>query len=137
MVIVWRKIDRYEQRGPDSLRRWVRAIIRLELQHTAFEVARLALLEAALLREHPRTPGLTPTTHVLYVESLVMAQEAIRKLSTRHQRSLVLGHPRRISESEGISVDAARMLLHRALRRLTELMRELRGEPRVRSITSG
>lgn len=136
LLAVWRKIDRYEQRGPLTLRRWVRAIIRFETQHTAFQAARLARLEAKLLRETPRSPGLTPSSHVLMLERRALAGEAFERLSPRHRRALDQLDPHELATSERISFHAARMLIHRALRRLAELMDELSETSRVRTRTS-
>lgn len=137
LLIVWQKIDRYEQRGPDSLRRWVRAIAALEVQRERFEIGKLVRLESKLLRETARSPGLTPSRHVLLLERIALIGEAIEQLSPRHRRALDVLEPEPLAASERISVDAARMLIHRALRRLVRLVDDLRntGRERVRVIT--
>lgn len=136
MLAVWHKIDRYEQEGPDSLGRWVRAIIRLEVHHTWFKAARLARLESRLLRQVARSPGLTPSSYVLMLEQAALIHEAAEQLSDRHRRALDLSDPFKVAASERISLTAARMLLHRALRRLAQLVDERRNTNRVRVITS-
>jgi DNA-directed RNA polymerase specialized sigma24 family protein len=136
MLTVWQRIDRYQQRGPNSLRHWVRSIASLEAQRTQFEAGKLARLEAKLLRETACSPGLTPSRQVLLLERLALMAEAFQRLSPRHRRALDVMEPEPLAASERISVDAARMLIHRAMRRLAQLVSELRKTDHVRVVTS-
>jgi hypothetical protein len=136
LLIVWGKVDRYEQQDADSLRRWVRAIIRLEVLHTASEAARLARLETQLLRETACSPGLTPSRHVLRLERARLAQAAAEQLCERHRRALAVADLHKIAAFENITVKAAGMLFHRALRRLIQLMRQVSKDRGVRFVTS-
>lgn len=119
MVVVVRKLHKFEPREADSFTRWVRAIAvreRRKLEREAIRAAarrEMLLAWAALGRTSPLTWLLRHVQHGL-------VQRLIATLSTRHREALQHEDARSLADARGIGTGAARMRRRRALQRLAD-----------------
>jgi RNA polymerase sigma factor (sigma-70 family) len=136
LLAVWRKLHRYEPTGPDSLRRWVCAIAAKEILRARPRPSRVDLVGSTLLRRIQNHEGWTPSRQVLAREQAALIEQALPGMTPRERSAIKLLDHQATALAENISVDAARMLLHRAIRKLAKLIANLRKTERVSVITS-
>ena len=140
-IVAFRLLPKFEEQGPDAVRRWLRTIARLEVRSAVGRHAGTA--KRAVGREVTRAGRRTaadyagdeptPSQVAIAGELEEMIERALDALPPDHRTvlRLVLKHRcslREAAERMGRSREATKKLHARALARFTTELRKLRGE---------
>ena len=128
LVIVVRKLGRFESRGAGSFLRWAKGIARLEARKAVERTIRRRHGQAKAAFRTVLSPTTNPSSRVLRAQRLELLAEQARELSPYLQRvladELVDGDPKQFAVRERIAVSTVRAVRWRARTRLSELVGE-------------
>lgn len=134
-MVVWRKLESYEQTAPDSFVRWLRVIAANEARDHRREAPRAAARRAKLRARPSPSKATSPFTWLRRHERLEFVKRIVAALPSGQRDALQFEDARALAEARGLDIDAARMRRHRALQRLVEQARASSTSLRVRVVT--